>query len=327
MIELPKLSIPPARYHVSWGDSMLLIGSCFSDELAPYVEQSGFACMSNPFGTIFHPEAIANALLLALGEQANDSIYQRDDLYFSWFASGVLFGYNRAEFLRAMEQRSHQVLVQLRTAKQLVVTFGTSWGYRLTDTDQLVANCHKAPQGMFRKELTAVEKLVVLWGSVISKIRAMNPDVEFVFTVSPVRHIRDGWAENNRSKGRLHELVAHLVEKFDVGYFPSYELVLDQLRDYRYFKEDGVHPNDLAVRWVWKHYSEIFWSAETQQYVADWQRLRQSCLHQSLYPESRATREFIQQVAKRLDQFIHRHPNLVVDAEIKNWMSENASDK
>lgn len=320
-------SIPKATIEMKWGEPVCLIGSCFSDELAPHFQQNGFSCYSNPFGTLFHPEAIANFIDFILSDNAEIPIYQRGDLFFSWLASGTIFAYSKEELSSKIERIKSDFLLQLTQSKWLIFTLGTAWGYRLKESCLLVANCHKASSSLFDKELTEMETMKHKWIDILAKIKQINPNVQFIFTVSPVRHIRDGWWENNRSKGRLHELIFQLSQTISLSYFPSYELVVDHLRDYRFFKEDGVHPNELAIKTVWNRFKETYFSEELQAFIQTYSHLRQRCFHRSLYAESMETKRFNQATFEQLKQFLDQHASIFLDDQIKTWKSENANDR
>ena len=249
MLDIPELS---SEISIKHGEEVILMGSCFSDNLAPYLINSGFKTLSNPFGTIFHPLALSRVLNDVLDQNSKVDSVNRADLWFDWRATNE-FGKSEEELQSNLEKKFSATLDSLKKSSLLVITFGTSWGYR--KDDQIVANCHKMPSSLFEKELTALELIQSEWGNLLSRFKAFNPNLKIVFAVSPVRHIKDGVVENNRSKARLLEL-AHSLQGYG-SYFPSYEIVMDILRDYRFFKEDTVHPNDQAVKIVWNTFEKM----------------------------------------------------------------------
>jgi hypothetical protein len=196
----------------------------------------------------------------------------------------------------------------LRKANQLFVTFGSAWAYRLKTDGEIVANCHKQSSHLFQKENSSVVEIVTGWKSVISLLKKENPKMMIFFTVSPVRHIKDGYIENNRSKARLLMAVEELQEERGVFYFPAYEFVLDELRDYRFFKSDGVHPTPEAVLELWDFFQSSFFTEETIDLLLQWQQIRQAEQHKILYPKSQAARTHMEQTMKRKAQFLSAHP-------------------
>jgi hypothetical protein len=198
--------------------------------------------------------------------------------------------------------------IYLRKANQLFITFGSAWEYRLKSDGEIVANCHKQNSHLFQKENSSVEEIVTRWKSVISILKKENPSVAIFFTVSPVRHIKDGYIENNRSKARLLLAVEELQAQSNVFYFPAYEFVMDELRDFRYFKADGVHPNPEAVLELWDFFQSSFFSDETIDMLLQWQQIRQAEQHKILYPKSQAARKHMEQTMKRKAQFLSAYP-------------------
>jgi len=265
------------------GDDVILLGSCFSDSMSGYFENSGFKVLSNPFGTLFHPLAISKALQESISP-TDSGIFQRDDLFFSWLASGNIYASSKDEMSEKLISAQSQFVSGIEKAKLLVITFGSAWGYH-RNKEGIVANCHKQPQIEFEKLLTDTDELIREWNQTIEKIQKINPDLTFIFTVSPVRHLKDGLIDNNRSKSRLIEL-SHALSKEHGSYFPSYEIIIDELRDYRFFKNDLVHPTKDATAYVWDRFCGAVLSNEAQELRERVERVNATLAHKSLYPES-----------------------------------------
>lgn len=301
------IQVPEASVALEYGDTIILLGSCFSDTLAPKFSKAGFEVLSNPFGTIFHPLALARILTDAIDERRDVVAVQREDLWFDWRASGALYGITKA----ALEQQINAALDALKTklkeAKLLVVTFGTAWGYHLNE-GELVANCHKMPQQLFDKKITALEEMVSTWATLLERLKILNPKLEVVFTVSPVRHAKYGLVENNRSKARLIELCAFFEKK--VHYFPSYEIVVDVLREYRFYTSDLVHPNDVAIEYVWEQAMHFFLEPKTKETASQVISVNQMRAHQTLYPESNAAKEFARKTQSKKEALTQKFPKI-----------------
>jgi hypothetical protein len=207
-----------------------------------------------------------------------------------------------------MEKLRLELRVFLRKSTHLFVTFGSAWAYRLRSNGEIVANCHKQNSHLFQKENSQVTEIVSTWKSVLSLLEKENSSLNVFFTVSPVRHIKDGYIENNRSKARLLMAVEELQQEKGVFYFPAYEFVLDDLRDYRYFKSDGTHPSQEAVLELWDFFQSSFFTEETIDLLVNWQQIRQAEQHKILYPKSQAARKHMEQTMKRKAQFLAAHP-------------------
>ncbi len=300
------IAVPEAKIDLKHGDAVFLMGSCFSDNLTPYFENSGFKVLSNPFGTIFHPLAIATILNDALDGNTATKALNRDDLWFDWRASGAVYAKSEEALSTSIKSAFSEVLDIIDNAKLLVITFGTSWEYQLED-GYTVGNCHKQPSSVFTKSLTSFEDLRTVWAALIQRLKRRNPNLALVFTVSPVRHLKDGLIENNRSKARLIELVHSFNE---AHYFPAYEIVLDVLRDYRFFKEDLVHPNSQAIKVVWSHFSAFVFSDEIRDIAAQVEKVNTMSAHVPLYEDSKAHAAFMQQLEVAKSSLQSQHPSI-----------------
>lgn len=290
------------------GESFVFLGSCFSDELGSIIRANGFDSLVNPGGTIFHPLAIAKLVEWTFDESLSLRMLQQEDIFFSWELSGSVYGMSRDELALKIDKLRKDLRKYLRKANQLFVTFGSAWAYRLKSDGEIVANCHKQSSHLFEKENSSVIEIVTRWKSVISLLKKENPRITIFFTVSPVRHIKDGYIENNRSKARLLLAVEELQEESGIFYFPAYEFVLDDLRDFRYFKSDGVHPTPEAVLELWDFFQSSFFSEETIDLLLQWQQIRQAEQHKILYPKSQAARKHMETTMKRKAQFLSAHP-------------------
>lgn len=292
---------------INFGDKITLLGSCFSDEMAVQLKLSGFEVESNPFGTIFHPTALAN---LILKDEFESSIIQRDNLFFSWVSSGVIYDVTKQNLLKKLNTIQVNLFESIKNSQFLFITFGTSFAYENDEYGTVVANCHKIPNSSFIKVLSSVGEMLQDWELSLERIYALNPMIQVVFTVSPVRHIKDGLIENNRSKARLIELTNRLSEMTNALYFPSYEFVIDVLRDYRFYKEDLIHPNNQAVKFVYNQLEDVFMSNETKLLSDQVRKLRLLKSHKTLHPESLKTTEFELSTKQKIAGFLKNNPKI-----------------
>jgi hypothetical protein len=291
LLDAPKVN---HKLEITHAHKITLLGSCFSDEMIIHFKNGGFDVQGNPFGTIFHPLALSNIIESTLNQSSlHGEYYQRNDLFFSWLASGTFFERSIAKLSNKEIEGLQNLKNRLLESDFLVITLGTAWGYRLKTTNQLVANCHKAPSSQFTKELTDSDFMDQVWRSTLNVLLAINPNLKVVFTVSPVRHIKDGLVENTRSKARLVELVYRLENpSAGVFYFPAFELVNDCLRDYRFYKSDLIHPNDSAIQYVWEHLKDSYFPKGTHLLAEEVLKLHRESEHISLYQDSESDRAF-----------------------------------
>lgn len=303
--------IPTLR--INHWQQVALVGSCFSEEMGGKLQANGFNALVNPGGTIFHPSALARLLNWALCEQFIPlRIHQRQDIFLSWDLAGSIYAMSEADFKTKSVELYEQLREQLQTCSHLFVTFGTAIQYRLKSDGIVVANCHKAPQASFDQTLTTVEEMVGEWQVLIQQLKFWNPDVQIVFTVSPVRHLRDGLVENNRSKARLLLLAEALSKQPSCSYFEAYELVVDQLRDYAYFKADGAHPNQPAIDQVWELFQQRFMDPDTLSVLDQWAKLQQLKAHRILYPESLEAQKLQMDIQERERAFKSKYPQFII---------------
>lgn len=304
--------VPISSFEVKHGDQLLFLGSCFSDEMSRKSVYYGFNVLSNPFGTIFHPEVIARNLKDALNENLNsERTLKRNDLFFSWDASGTVFGYSEKEVTEKINSQKDILKNAILKSKVVYITFGTAWGYRLNESGLLVANCHKVNASSFTKELADVDALENSWLQTIELMQKVNPALNIVFTVSPVRHIKDGLVENNQSKSILIELVRRLKAKQSASYFPSYEIMMDELRDYRFYKKDLVHPSEEAIDYIWNKFQSCYFSSETITLNKTIERYRLADHHKSLYENSQDYIQFKSKIEKEKEVFLSEYKEVV----------------
>lgn len=272
---------PKPKFSINHSHKLTFLGSCFSDEMSKYAIESGFDVICNPYGTIYHPISIANNLNDALNGVTQFADIEKEGLFYSWSTSTKINAKSESGLNDLLTNLNRGMLSNLNAPGVLFITFGTAFIYKLKGENKFVANCHKQPGTMFDKQLISVEIIVSYWKEILGKLQQRNPNLKVVFTISPVRHIRDGVIENNRSKARLLQAVEELSLLENVDYFPSYEIVLDELRDYRFFKEDRIHPTDEATKYVWNRLSELYFSEQTKNVVAEFSKVRKRLAHRS----------------------------------------------
>lgn len=307
-----SFQIPVQEPQIEIGKSILFLGSCFSDEIGNQAKLHGLKAYSNPFGTLFHPFAIGQGIIDSIEENTVCEIIQQDDVFFHWGSSGKLFGYSKEELESKIINQRKNLKELLQNTSHLFVTFGTAKGYLLKRSNQTVANCHKQHPSLFEIQNSTSAEIIQFWKPILEKLVALNPIIQIVFTVSPVRHLKDGIVENNRSKSQLLLAIETLAKLQNCNYFPSYEIVIDELRDYRFFKNDFAHPNELAVEHVWQRFASTYLTESTHIACNKIKAIKSALNHLPLYEKSRKIIE---------NQSIILQRKIQLDNEIKgiNW--------
>lgn len=281
------------------------MGSCFAQTMGTKMEDSKLDTLVNPFGTIFHPSAIADLLEAGIdGKQPDENlILERGGLHFHYSAHSDLVGNSKEELIEKLTTRIELAGEYLKTGTHLILTFGTAWVYELKKSQTLVANCHKQPSELFEKRLLSLKEMKVSLGNLISKLSVYNPSLNVILTVSPVRHIKDGIPENQLSKSLLRVLCADLGNKFEnTSYFPAYEIMMDELRDYRFYKSDMIHPSEQAEIHIWEKWKDAFFTPLTQKKVNQITKINLELNHRPLNPKSEGYEKFIQNLLQKLEQ-------------------------
>nr|WP_294861922.1 GSCFA domain-containing protein [uncultured Fluviicola sp.] len=301
-----KESFPEIQH----GDSIVQLGSCFSTNMSVWFRKAGFKLLDNPLGVIFHPVPLAKQILMAFDKIEWSEFVQKEDVFLSYDASSTLYSMNASGLDELMKERLQELKISLEKATVLIITFGSAHGYHLKSSGNIVANCHQQAQSNFDKQLSEAVEMLPIWERVLKELRQANPTLEVVFTVSPVRYVRDGLIENSRSKSELFCLVSMLKNKY-THYFPAFELVNDVLRDYRYFEKDGVHPTDQATEFVWNFLKQELFSDKTNQIIEELMKIRRMEEHRLLYPESRKAAEYQNALKQKRESFLSQYPVVV----------------
>ncbi|HXB08181.1 MAG TPA: GSCFA domain-containing protein [Puia sp.] len=316
--QLP-ITIAPLPNPIRYGDKILLTGSCFTEHIGNAFQDWKFSTLLNPNGILFDAASVASSLVSYIQPRR----YTEGDLVFfnelwqSWQHHGVFSGTDRSAVLRDINAAQERAHVFLKEANWLIITLGSAFSYRLTDGGGAVANCHRAPGKTFSKHLMTIDEIVTALDGCLHQLFYFNPSLKVLFTVSPVRHIRDGVVENNRSKARLLESVHHLVNKFSrLAYFPAYELVIDVLRDYRFYDIDMVHPNYAATQFVLEKFTEYGIDASSRTVLEEVRKLVVARRHRPLHPETEAHARFMREQLGKTAELAARYPFLDLAEEL-----------
>jgi hypothetical protein len=301
-----EISIPKARFNIAHCDKLLLMGSCFTEHVGNKLKASGFQVDMNPFGVLYNPLSIASGLrdLMQRKVFMEDDLIECKGLFSSWSHHSCFSGLTPSVCLEKIRERMAFSSVFFEQISVLMVTFGTSYVYRLKKNEMLVSNCHKLPAGDFYRRRLCVEEILAEWSVLAVDLRKTLPSLNILMTVSPIRHWKDGAHENQLSKSTLLLAIEALEQQYDfIHYFPSYELVLDDLRDYRFYTDDMLHPSTAAIDYIWEKFSAAYFDQTTEIAANTYHRIRQDLEHQPFYPESEAYKAFRANAEKRLKAF------------------------
>jgi hypothetical protein len=319
--QLP-ITFAPLPQPIRYGEKILLTGSCFTEHIGDALSDWKFPTLLNPNGILFDAASVASSLISYISPKryvAEDLVFF-DELWQSWQHHSHFSGTDRAAVLDGINASQERAHAFLREADWLMITLGSAFSYRLADSGMAVANCHRAPGKHFVKHLLTIEEIVTALDSCLHQLFYFNPGLKVIFTVSPVRHIRDGVVENNRSKASLIESVHHLVNKFDrLFYFPAYELVIDVLRDYRFYDIDMVHPNYAATQFVLEKFVEYGIESGSRQVLEEVKKLVVARRHRPLHPETEAHARFMREQGEKAAGLAAKYPFLDLSEEIRHF--------
>jgi hypothetical protein len=307
---------------ISYPQKIILTGSCFTEHIGHHLADMKFDILQNPNGILFDPLSVANSLISYLKPE----LYHTGDLFFhnelwqSWKHHGLFSDTNQQSVLNKINQSQQAAHAFLKKADWLIITLGSAFAYLLKEQNKTVANCHRAPAGWFTKKLLPVADMLAILDEAMHRLFDINPQMQIVYTISPVRHIRDGVIENNRSKARLIEVAHQLVSKFNrTYYFPAYELVIDVLRDYRFYDKDLVHPNYMATNYVVEHFMEHYLHPDARLLAEEIRKLQISRRHQALHPGTEAHRRFLKEQYEKTTELAGKYPFLDFKTELEHF--------
>jgi hypothetical protein len=317
----------PAK-KISYSDRIFLVGSCFTEHIGKRLEELKFPVLQNPNGILFDPLSVSRSLLsyVELRKYEQKDLFYLNELWQSWSHHSAFSGMDATSVLLNINLSQRKAHEYLKSATWLIITLGSSFSYQLTEEDNFpVANCHRAPGQWFNKHLLTTAETANALSECIDKLKSFNPGLQIVFTISPVRHIRDGVIENNRSKARLIEAVHQLVERYNnVYYFPAYELVIDVLRDYRFYDVDLVHPNFAATDFVFEKFEQAFIDETAQGFMEEIKKISNGFKHKPFQPETQLHQSFLRTNFERVRRLQEKLPQLDFTRELTYFSKRNA---
>ncbi len=311
-----NLQVEPTQQKISHHQQVLMMGSCFTEHIGHTLQALKFNIHVNPFGIVFNPESMAQALhrILSHTSFTADDLLFHDGAWHGMEAHGQFSSADQQAVLRVLNHHLDTWHAAIQAAHWLVLTPGTAYAYTHKATGRVVANCHKIPQQAFSKALLTHEQVVKSLSSALLRLWEINPGCQVITTVSPVKHLRDGVVENSLSKAVLIQGM-HALEQYGCTYFPAYELVTDDLRDYRFYEKDMAHPNRQAIEYVWQKFSGAYFDADTVALNKHLSELSVAMTHRPHHPGHEAFRVFKQSQALKCKALQQEFPFLDLDRE------------
>ena len=311
-------NIEPSKNKINYNSPVMFIGSCFATEIGAKMAEGKMKVLINPSGVVYNPISIGNIIDIIL----ENRIFTKNDL-FNYKGLNLSFSHYTnfssevpSIAIEKINSITKAANLFLKQASFLFITFGTARIYRFIENGKIVSNCHKLPSSFFSKELLIVEDIVSSWKEILDRLHSFNNDLRIIFTVSPVRHWKDGAHGNQLSKSILFLSIEKLLEhKAIEGYFPAYELIMDDLRDYRYYADDLLHPSSTAIDYVWKAFSDCYFNSETNALWKEAESITRAMNHKFLSDSQTGKREFANSILKKISAIEKKNPSISFDDE------------
>jgi hypothetical protein len=312
-----EITIPASSYTLALDHRILTTGSCFSDEIGRKLGENKFTVSTNPFGTAYNPVSIHKTLRYTLHNQALSphTFVHTHGLHCNYDFHSRFSSLEKPPLEKQLQETIGATHYFLKDTHWLLITYGTAWVYERKDTGEVVSNCHKVPATHFDKLLLSQKRILEDFQTLNQELLRFNPGLQIMLTVSPVRHIKDTLTLNSVSKSVLR-LACHTLAEIHshVHYFPSYEIMTDDLRDYRFYNADLIHPNDQAIEYIWQKFSETYFTPQTKATLRQWQSIRQALQHKPFHPQSAGHQHFLKETLSKLKSI---QQQINVEEEIK----------
>ena len=302
-----------SKNKISYNTPVLFMGSCFTENIGNKMDKLKFPTIVNPFGVLYNPSSVRSGLEILLDNRDfnEKDLHFFNDQWFSFYHDTEFSNENKDECLKKINTSVNEAREHLRSAKYLIITFGTAWIYEYKKTENVVSNCHKIPAKEFERRKLGVEDIFVQWAKLLNRIEDYNPNLKIIFTVSPVRHWKDGAVQNQLSKSTLILAIHQLKKIFEnVEYFPAYEIMMDDLRDYRYYADDMLHPSNVAIEYIWDYFKQTFFDKKTININDEVNQVIQAENHRPINPDSINHKKFIENLDRKRELLKQKYPFL-----------------
>ncbi|MBQ5751405.1 MAG: GSCFA domain-containing protein [Bacteroidaceae bacterium] len=321
MLFTTPVELPTGTLDISHRSTLLLIGSCFADNIGRLLHNHKFSIDANPFGVQYNPLSIATVLeRIADGRPFtadSPEIFEHNGKWHSIMHHSDFSRNSQEDLLQAINHRLSQAHNGITKCNVVIVTLGTAYAYTRNSDNTIAGNCHKLPGNMFTRRLLSIEEITEKLAAVMQRFVSANPGIKFLFTVSPIRHLRDGAHDNQKSKATLLLAIDRIMQMFPQNscYFPSYEIMMDELRDYRYYADDMLHPSTKAVEYIWECFSKCYFSKETQALCIKTAEITRALLHRPFDAKSASYRLFVEQTLEKIEKLSKEHPYIDFENE------------
>ena len=300
-----------SKNQIDYNSHVLLIGSCFSENIGNKLNYFKFQNLQNPFGILFHPKAIESLISNAIESKtySEEDVFYHNEQWHCFDAHSKLSNTSKEVLIQELNTKLNLTAEVIQNTTHIIITLGTAWVYRDLKSDNIVANCHKVPQKQFNKELLSVEAISTSLKNILIKIRSINHKASIIFTVSPIRHLKDGFVENTQSKAHLVSAI-HQILDTHAFYFPSYEIMMDELRDYRFYSEDMIHPNQTAIHYIWEKFKSVWISEAAFKIMDEVDTIQKGLLHKPFNSNSGAHKAFLEKLQTKLNRLKVQFPHI-----------------
>lgn len=300
-----EIEIGKATFNINHKSKIMFLGSCFTENIGNILEKYKFNLDINPFGILYNPLSVKKSLEILMNKQIFEEgdLVKKEGIWHSFSHHSRFSGLDKNQVLENINERINNSSEFLHKADYLFITFGTAWTYFLEENKEVASNCHKFPAKDFTRKLIDVDFIVSEMELILGKLLAQNKNLKTIFTVSPVRHWKDGANGNQISKATLLLAIEKLKKKYtSVSYFPSYELVIDDLRDYRFYAEDMLHPNDLAVKYIFEKFAKCYFNSSTQETNKEIEQINRGLAHRPFNPNSENHQKFLKKLSEKIEK-------------------------
>lgn len=307
-----KIPVQKSAFPINYDSKIMLLGSCFAENMGEKFQYFKFQATTNPFGIIFNAVSLEKLIRRAVENRmfTENDIFFHNDLWHCFEVHSELSNPDKDAFLESLNDLIRLTNQQLNDSTHIIITLGTSWVYRNIESNEIVANCHKVPQKQFKKELLSINQTEESLQNIVSFIHSVNPNCNFIFTVSPVRHIKDGFVENTLSKAHLVAAIHKTITNNPslITYFPAYEIMMDELRDYRFYAEDMLHPNQTAIDYIWIQFFENYISESEFGLMNEICSIQKGLKHRPFNPNTESHQKFLNQLDLKIQTIQNQHP-------------------
>lgn len=308
-----KVPIEKYQNPIDYNSKIMSVGSCFAENMGEKFEYFKFQNSVNPFGIIFNPVSIEKLVNRIVNQTpfSEADIFFYNDLWHCYEVHSELSNANKEDFLHNLNSILFENFNAFSNATHIIITYGTSWVYRNKTSNEIVANCHKVAQNQFDKEILSVETIEKSIEKTINLIQKINPNCNFIFTISPVRHIKDGFVENQRSKAHLISALQSAIYNLQsANYFPSYEIMMDELRDYRFYANDMLHPSESAIDYIWIKFFENYVSETEFNLMNQVCEIQRALKHRPFNPDSESHLKFLSNLNLKISKIQEVLPSI-----------------